>query len=212
MILLEKAKEYANDVLSGKEITTKEVRRQCKWFLDDLGKQHNEDYPYYLSEEHLEVVEGILKLLNFATGLNVVGKNILEGLADFQAFFLCNIFGWRFKDNPSKFRYRDITLFIPRKNAKTFLSGIVLIILMLTEDDYSEFYSICLDRELAGLVKKMMVQIIQSSPAIENHFKITETLSGKITCKLTNSFYQARTAEAGRNNGIMPSAKLILAH
>lgn len=206
MILLEKAKEYANDVLSGKEITTKEVRKQCKWFLDDLGKQNKEDYPYYLSEEHLEVVEGILKLLNFATGLNVVGLSVLEGLVGFQAFFLCNIFGWRFKEEPSKFRYRDITLFIPRKNAKTFLAAVVFIVLMLTEDDYSEFYSICLDRELAGLVKKAMTQIIEKSPAINSHFKTSETLSGKITCKLTNSFYQARTAESGRNNGIMPSA------
>ncbi|OLS02416.1 terminase large subunit [Tissierella creatinophila] len=206
MILFDKAKEYANDVVSGKEQTSKEVRKQCKWFLEDIGKQKKNDYSYYLSEEHLEVVEGILKLLNFATGLNVVGKSVLEGLANFQAFFLCNIFGWRFKEEPSKFRYRDITLFIPRKNAKTFIAAITFIILMLTEDDYSEFYSICLDRELAGLVKKAMIQIIQTSPAIENHFKTSETLSGKITCKLTNSFYQARTAESGRNNGIMPSA------
>lgn len=77
---------------------------------------------------------------------------------------------------------------------------------MLTEDDYSEFYSICLDRELAGMVKKAMTQIIEASPALENHFKVSTTLSGKIICKLTNSFYQARTAESGRNNSIMPSA------
>lgn len=77
---------------------------------------------------------------------------------------------------------------------------------MLTEDNYSEFYSICLDRELAGEVKKAMTQIIQASPAVEKHFKISTTLSGRITCKLTNSFYQARTAEANRNNAIRPSA------
>lgn len=77
---------------------------------------------------------------------------------------------------------------------------------MLTEDDYSEFYSICLDRELAGMVKKAMTQIIESSPAITNHFKLSTTLNGKITCKLTNSFYQARTSESSRNNSIMPSA------
>jgi phage terminase large subunit-like protein len=118
MKLVDRAKRYANDVISGKEITTKEVRKQCKWFLRDLGKQKKEDYPYYMDEEQLEVVEGILKLLNFATGLNVVGQSIFEGLVDFQAFFIANIFGWRFKDNPEKFRYRDVILFIPRKNAR----------------------------------------------------------------------------------------------
>lgn len=205
-ILMDKAMRYAERVVAGKEITTKEVIIQCKWFLMDLERQHNEDFLYYFDEQEIEKVEGILKLLNFATGLGVVGKPILEGLWDFQAFFLCNIFGWRFKEDNKKFRYRDVTLFIPRKNAKTFICALILIILMLTEDNYSEFYSICLDRELAGEVKKAMVQIIQASPAIEKYFKISNTLSGKIICKLTNSFYQARTAEANRNNAIRPSA------
>jgi phage terminase large subunit-like protein len=63
-----------------------------------------------------------------------------------------------------------------------------------------------LDRELAGEVKKAMMQIIQASPHIEKYFKLSNTLSGKIVCKLTNSFYQDRTAEASRNNAIRPSA------
>lgn len=205
-MLLEKALRYANRVVDGEEITTKEVRIQCSWFIRDIKKQENEDYPYYLDEKELEKIQGILSLLNFATGLGVIGLNILEGLEDFQAFFLVNIFGWRFKENNEKYRYRDVTLFIPRKNAKTFICALILIILMLTEDPYSEFYSICIDRELAGEVKKAMTQIIQASPAIEKYFKLSTTLSGKITCKITNSFYQARTAEANRNNAIRPSA------
>nr|WP_280518599.1 terminase TerL endonuclease subunit [Lederbergia wuyishanensis] len=145
-------------------------------------------------------------MLNFATGLGVIGKPVLKGLEDFQAFFLVNIFGWRFKDDPKKYRYRDVTLFIPRKNAKTFICALILIILMLTEDDYSEFYSICLDRELAGEVKKAMSQIINASPAVSKYFVIPITLNGKVICKLTNSFFQARTAEANKNNSIRPSA------
>ncbi|OHW62917.1 phage terminase [Andreesenia angusta] len=206
MTLLEKAKLYANRVIGGEEVAPKEVRKQCKWFLKDLGKQKNKDYPFYLDEDQLGVIEGILKLLNFATGLGVVGISVLDGLADFQAFFLCNVFGWRFKEDPEKFRYRDVLLFIPRKNAKTFICALIFIILMLTEDDHSEFYSICLDRELAGEVKKAMMQIIQASPAIGKHFKTSTTLSGKIICNLTKSYYQARTADASRNNAIRPSA------
>lgn len=204
--LLEKARHYVENVLNGKEITTKEVKKQCQWFLEDLEKQKDDNFPYYFDLEAIAVVEGILKLLHFPTGINVVGKPILNGLADFQAFFLVNIFGWRFKDDPEKFRYRDVILFIPRKNAKTFVCAVIIIILMLTEADYSEFYSICIDRELAGRVKTAMVQIINASPDVRNYFKISQTLSGKIVCKLTNSFYQARTAEAHRNNAIQPSA------
>lgn len=206
MILLEKAIQYANDVISGKEITTKEVIIQCKWFLKDLERQGDDDFLYYFDTEEIGKIKGILQLLNFATGLGVVGKSVLEGLEGFQAFFLVNVFGWRFKGNKEKYRYRDVTLFIPRKNAKTFICALILIILMLTEDHYSEFYSICLDRELAGEVKKAMTQIIEASPHIKEFFKISTTLSGRITCKLTHSYYQARTAEASRNNAIRPSA------
>jgi phage terminase large subunit-like protein len=205
-VIYEKALQYAEKVVAGKEITTKEVVIQCKWFLRDLKRQESDDFLFYFDEDAILKIEGILSLLNFATGLGIVGKSILEGLEGFQAFFLVNIFGWRFKDDPDKFRYRDVTLFIPRKNAKTFICSLILIILMLTEPDYSEFYSICLDRELAGEVKKAMTQIIEASPSVYKYFVIPKTLGARIICKLTNSFFQARTAEANRNNSIRPSA------
>lgn len=205
-MLLEKAKQYAEDCILGKEITTFEVKTQCKWFLEDLEKQSNDYYPYYFDTKKINIIEGILKLLNFATGLNIVGKSIYDGLENFQAFFIANIFGWRYKADSKKFRYREVDLFIPRKNSKTFLAALILIILMLTEDEYSEFYSICLDRDLAGEVKKAMAQILNASPLVLEYFNIPKTLSGRMECTLTHSFYQPRTAEANRNNSIKPSA------
>lgn len=205
-MLLEKARQYAEDCISGKEITTFEVKKQCQWFLEDLEKQNNEYYPYYFNTKVIGIIEGILKLLNFATGLNIVGKSIYEGLENFQAFFIANIFGWRYKTDSKKFRYREVDLFIPRKNTKTFLSALIIIILMLTEDEYSEFYSICLDRDLAGEVKKAISQILSASPSVLEYFNIPKTLSGRMECTLTHSFYQPRTSEANRNNSIKPSA------
>ena len=205
-MLLEKAKQYAEDCISGKEITTFEVKKQCEWFLEDLEKQNNDYYPYYFDTKQIGIIEGILKLLNFATGLHIVGKSIYEGLENFQAFFIANIFGWRYKSDSKKFRYREVDLFIPRKNTKTFLAALIIIILMLTEDEYSEFYSICLDRDLAGEVKKAISQILNASPLVLEYFNIPKTLSGRMECTLTHSFYQPRTSEANRNNSIKPSA------
>ena len=205
-MLLEKAKQYAEDCISGKEITTFEVKKQCEWFLEDLEKQNNDYYPYYFDTKQIGIIEGILKLLNFATGLHVVGKSVYEGLENFQAFFIANIFGWRYKSDSKKFRYREVDLFIPRKNTKTFLAALIIIILMLTEDEYSEFYSICLDRDLAGEVKKAISQILNASPLVLEYFNIPKTLSGRMECTLTHSFYQPRTSEANRNNSIKPSA------
>lgn len=205
-MLLEKAKQYAEDCTTGKEITTFEVKTQCRWFLEDFEKQNNDYYPYYFDTKQIEIIEGILKLLNFATGLHIVGKSIYEGLENFQAFFIANIFGWRYKSDSKKFRYREVDLFIPRKNTKTFLAALIIIILMLTEDEYSEFYSICLDRDLAGEVKKAISQILNASPLVLEYFNIPKTLSGRMECTLTHSFYQPRTSEANRNNSIKPSA------
>lgn len=205
-MLLEKARQYAEDCISGKEITTFEVKKQCEWFLEDLEKQNNDYYPYYFDTKQIGIIEGILKLLNFATGLHIIGKSIYEGLENFQAFFIANIFGWRYKSDSKKFRYREVDLFIPRKNTKTFLAALIIIILMLTEDEYSEFYSICLDRDLAGEVKKAISQILNASPLVLEYFNIPKTLSGRMECTLTHSFYQPRTSEANRNNSIKPSA------
>lgn len=207
-MLLEKAVEYARDVMSGQEITTSEVKIQCQWFLNDLEvNQHEELFFYYFDENKLKVIENLLKLLNFAKGYKK-GQSIYMGLENFQCFFLANVFGWRFKGNPLRFRYRDIYMFIPRKNAKSFLAAIIVILLMLTEQGYSENYSICKNRDLAGEIKKAISQVLASSPLVSKHFKVPTTLTGKIVCKLTNSFYQARTASPTSNNSVNPSCMI----
>jgi phage terminase large subunit-like protein len=205
-MLFEKAVQYANDVVSGAEITNKYVKRQCEWFLADLEKQDLAEFEFYFDHKALAKTEGIIKLLNFATGLGVRGSNVLANLATFQAFFLANVFGWRFKSDSAKFRYRDVCLFICRKNGKTWVVAMLLIVLLLTEEPYSEFYSICKDRELAGEVKKALRQLLEASPHIHKYFTIPKTLSGKVLCKITNSYYQPRTADAAANNGIRPAA------
>lgn len=206
MILLDRAIQYAEDVVNGKEITTKEVIQQCKIFINDYQKrQYDKDFEFYFDEERLEIINNLLKLLNFATGF-VAGEQVLKNLAPFQCFFIANIFGWRYADRSDKFRYNDNTLFIARKNAKTALIGIVFILLMLVSQQYSEFYSICLTKELAAEIKKSMGQIIGASPLIEKHFNVSTTKTGRIICKLTECFFEPRVAEAGKNNSIRAEA------
>lgn len=206
MILLERAIHYAEDVVNGKEITTWEVKKQCNIFLTDYNnRQFNDDFEFYFDEDKLRIVNNLLKLMNFATGF-VAGKQVLEYIAPFQAFFIANIFGWRFKNNQEKFKYNDNTLFIARKNSKTATIALIFILLMLTEQEYSEFYSICLTKDLASEIKKIMTQIINASPLIKNKFVISTTKTGQIKCKLTDSFFEPRVSEAGKNNSIRPSA------
>jgi phage terminase large subunit-like protein len=205
MILLDKALKYCIDVIEGREITTIEVRLQCSIFIQDYyERQYQDDFEFYFDEKKLKKVNNLLKLFNYATGF-VAGKQVLEGLQGFQALFLCAIFGWRYKKNKKKFRYRDVILFIPRKNAKSFIAALVILLLMLTEQSYSEFYSICIDRDLAKETRKAMAQLISASPAIEKHFFVSESEIGVIKCKITESYYIPRTSKADKNNSIRPA-------
>lgn len=206
MLLLDKALKYCNDVICGKEITTWEVKKQCEIFLEDYNiNQYRDDFEFYADESKLLIVNNLLKLLSFPTGF-VAGKQVLENLAPFQCFLLAGVFLFRYKNNPLKFKNNDITLFISRKNAKTSLVSIIFIILMLTEQRLSEFYSICLSKELAAELRKGIAQTIESSTLISKHFTVSKTFTGVIKCKLTGSFYQPRVAEAGKNNSVRPSA------
>jgi len=212
MILLNEALKYAEDVDNNIEITTKEVKQQCKIFLNDYNINQNEnEFKYYFDVEQLERIEGLLRLLNFATGF-VAGEEVLGNLASFQCFLITNVFAWRFKNNHKKFKHNDVTLFISRKNAKTATVAIIFILLMLTEQNYSEFYSICLTKELASEIKKSMQQILEASPKMEKLFSISKSFTGKITCTYTHSFFQPRTAEAGKNNTVRPCAMVSDEH
>ncbi|WP_163468486.1 terminase TerL endonuclease subunit [Fusobacterium sp. IOR10] len=206
MILLDRALRYCDDVISGKEVTTWEVETQCKIFKEDfLVNQYKKEFKYYANLNELEKINDLLKLFNFATGF-VAGQPVLKNLKNFQCLLLAGIFLFRYKDKPYKFKNNDITLFIARKNAKTNLVAIIFILLMLTEQEYSEFYSICLTKELAAELRKAMVQVLNASPVIAEHFTISKTKTGIIECKLTGNFFLPRTAESGKNNSIRPSA------
>ena len=205
MKLKELAFKYAKDVAEGREITTWELEYLCKKCLNDYEKrQYDEEFPYYFDENALTVYEGLMSLMVYPSGF-AEGEPILDHIAPFQAFFITMAFSWRCKDAPYRFRFNNIILYIPRKNGKTFLVGMCFILLMLTEQKNSEFYSICLTKDLAKEVRKAMSQILNASPPLSKHFFVSKSETGKIKCVLNNSFYEPRVAEAGKNNSIRPA-------
>lgn len=204
--LLEKAFQYTSDIRLDVIPSNKYVKRQVERSINDYDiRQHEDDFAYYFDMDKCDQVNNLLKLFNYATGF-LAGTNVLEGIADFQAFLLVNIFCWRFKDNKLKSRYREVVLYISRKCGKTWFVSLIFILLMLTEQNYSEFYSGCLNKDLASELRKAMQQTIEASPVINKHFKISKMWTGKIECKLTHSFFQPRVAEANKNNSIRPNA------
>ena len=130
-ILLNKALKYVDDVLQGVEVTTWEVRKQCEIFKEDYEvNQFKDDFEFFFNEKMCMKINKLLHLMNFGDGIDVTGMKIIDGLVGFQCFLLVNIFAWRYKERPIKMRYRDVVLYIARKNAKTFIVALIFILLI----------------------------------------------------------------------------------
>lgn len=173
------------------------VRKQCEKFLNGIERQEDESYPYFLDLSIVNRITKFLHLINFASGVRV-GTPVVYGLAGFQWFMIINTLAWKLKAQPEKRRYEKSVLLIARKSGKSFLVGLIFILLLLLEPQYSEFYSVAPDRELSSIVKKEAEQLISVSPALTKHFKLRRN---DIECIPTQSKFTPLALSNNRMDG-----------
>lgn len=188
--------QYAVQVTEGDIIAGKYVIKVCQQFLDEY---YNSDSKYFIDENELKKITNLTKIINMASGLKA-GTPAHDALGGFQWFFLANALVWKLKEIPEKRRFEKSVLLIARKSGKSFLVGLIFVILLLIEPEFSEFYSVAPDRELSSIVKKEVEQAITASPLIQNHFKITRS---EIRCLLTKSKFVALANSENRMDGRM---------
>jgi phage terminase large subunit-like protein len=193
-ITTHKAYLYAKDVVDGKITTGKYIKKQCAKFFADL---ENPDCKFYIDEDEVRKITMLTKLINMASG-PAAGKTAHDSLAGFQWFFIINALCWKHKANSEKRRYEKSVLLIARKSGKSFLVGLIFIILLLIEPQFSEFYSVAPDKELSSIVKKELEQMISSSPLISKHF---ETTRAETRCKATKSKFLPLATSENRMDG-----------
>ena len=85
---------------------------------------------------------------------------------------------------------------IARKNFKTFNAAVIFILGMLTEPQFSRFFSVAPDYKLSSELRLAVRKIIKVSPALADHFKINRDM---ITCLLNDIEY---TPLAYSNDGM----------
>lgn len=192
-----KAYLYAKDVAEGKVIAGKYVILECMKFIKDIERIEDEGFKYFIDYEEVEKITKLTKLINMASG-PAAGKPAHDSLAGFQWYFIINALCWKHKDNPEKRRYERSVLLIARKSGKSFLVGLIFIILLLIEPQFSEFYSVAPDRELSSIVKKELEQMIASSPYLTKYF---ETTRAETRCKVTKSKFIPLATSENRMDG-----------
>ncbi len=116
---------------------------------------------------------------------------IFDGLEDYAWLFIVATMCTKCRNIEQDIRYYvTAVLEIARKNFKTFNSAVIFILLMLTEPDFSRFFSVAPDLALSSELKGAIRKIIKVSPALydelEPAFKI---LRSQIICLLNDNEY-----------------------
>lgn len=189
-----KAYQYAVSVANGDTPTGKYIIKECKKFLQELD---NPDSKFFIDEDEVEKITNLTKLINMASG-PAAGKSAHDALAGFQWYFIINALCWKHKSNTEKRRYEKSVLLIARKSGKSFLVGLIFIILLLIEPKFSEFYSVAPDKELSSIVKKELEQMISSSPLLSKHFQTTRA---ETRCLPTKSKFVPLATSENRMDG-----------
>ena len=171
------------------EIVGKYIKKQCQDFLDCVNDENSD---YYINEKELKAIEGFLRLINI-----MPKKDAYNNLVGFQWFFIVNSLCLRRKENKKR-RYELSILLIARKNGKTLLTALILMLLMVLSDPYAECYSVAPDRELSGQVYKEFQKLIANSPKMGKYFKI---LRSEIRCKANNCVYKPLACSDNRLDG-----------
>ena len=202
------AYQYAQDVVKGNINAPKYVKLQCKGFLmiaDDKLKK------YCLNKERLETIEKLLSLMVMPKGLQA-GRTIKDSLAGFQWLLIVAVLCTVYRDKPEKRRYERAVFEICRKNGKTFLIGVIFLLLFFLEPKLSKFYSVAPDGSLSREVKSAIHDIIISSPALAGKYNGKDKfkmLRDQITCNLTENDYFPLNYSTSRLDGKLPNVFLV---
>ena len=191
------------DVLDGKFLTNRYIKAISKKFIYEID--HQEEIDYFFDYGTANKIMNIMKLINFATGA-VAGQSLYEACVGYQYFFVLNIFCWKRKDRLDKRRYEICLLWIARKNSKSVNASLIMVILMLLEPKYSEFYLCANTREQAKIVYNETKKLIESSPFILDKFDIKRDT---ITCKLNKNTLKALSSDYNTTDGLRVSGACI---
>ena len=197
---------YAKDISDGKILSATYVKKQCESFLEMIDNEDSRLYKeYFIDLKTVKFIDTIVGQINFATG-EFAGQPCYEHIAGFQWFILINIYAIKLRDNPKKRRFEKACVFIARKNAKTWLVSVFMLLALLIEPNYAQLVASANTRDQAKILFAEIKKTLEVSPSLNKYFKI---LSNNITCKLNNNFLFPIAAEARTTDGMLVSVGCV---
>jgi phage terminase large subunit-like protein len=186
----------------GNRKVPKYVKKQAKSWIDIVD---GKDEEAFADEKAFDKINKLLKLMVHPD----LQCPMDEGLEDYAWLLIIAVLCTKLKNDENKdIRYYiTAVLEICRKNFKTFNSAVIFILLMLTDPQFSRFFSVAPDLKLSKELQIAIKKIIKSSPLLaeDDVFKL---LRSEIRCLLTDSEYIPLAYSEDRMDGKMANAFL----
>lgn len=158
------------------------VKRQARLWMNIVD---GEDDEAVVDEKQYGKLCRLLKVIEHPD----LHCTMYDGLEDYQWLFITAVLCTKCRNDLNTRYYITGLLEIARKNFKTFVSAVIFIILLLTEPDYSRFFSVAPDLALSNELKLAIRKIINQSPNLNIPEKAFKVLQKQIICKLNNNEY-----------------------
>jgi len=202
------ATQYARDVVGGAIVACRWVRLACERHLRDLERAAAADpaFPYAFNPEMTQQGTGKTyrpadRICAFAELMpHVKGHWAAAGetirLEPWQVFALASIFGW-INVETLKRRFRKADLFVPRKNAKSALAGVIALYLFAADEEYgAEVYSGATTERQAGEVFLPAREMALKTPEFRARFGVLVNAKALVVLD-TNSKFERLIGKPG---------------
>lgn len=195
------AAEYALWCIEkGNRKVPKYVKKQCAAWLNIVDGC---DPDAYVCEKTFRKICKLLKLIIHPD----LHQPLISCMERYAWLLIVAVFCTKNRADNTRY-YRTALLEICRKNFKTFYSGVIFIIGMLTEGQFGRFFSVAPDLKLSKELQSAIRKIIKSSPAL-NDGTIFKSLRSEIRCLITDSEYTPLAYSEDKMDGKM--ANIFLA-
>lgn len=197
---------YATDCISGKIISCKKHKQACSRFLRDVKREDSGEASFYWDDQEAQKIIKWFSFLRHSKGV-LAGKPIK--LTEWQQFHLCQLYGWRRKEDGYK-RFKKSFVEVARKNAKSQEeAGVALyeISVQATKNkEVYEYYTAGAKRDQSKIVFEEAKLMLNGSP-LKKKFKLT---NNAITHVKTGSYIKALSKEDGKTgDGTNPAGLIV---
>ena len=127
-------------------------------------------------------------------------------LLPWQLKIVSDVFGTVREDKPDIRQYTQAYIEIAKKNGKSELGAALALNMLVNDDEWkAEVYSCASDRQQAGIVFDVAVDMVKQSPALRKRIKIIPSTK-RMVFQPTGSIYQVLSSEVATKHGLNVSA------